>query len=406
MKQLYTILIFMGIVASAAAQTLQSVNPGTGTQGTQSLLVEITGSNLSFNQGTSTQVIFSNQTTGFEIPGYYFSSTGSSAVYSTIDIPYSADTGLYDLYIKDDVNFLTLNNAFRVLAQAPVTPTMVISPNSGSQNNNVTVSVTGHLTHFTDNVSFYIQLPGSSSFLDGQLIQVTNDSSAQVFFSLFVQPGVYNFYAQDSRDNIVLAVNQFVVNGNIAQIVSASPDSGAANTTLDVNISGLNTNFTSATTTESVWLDKDGFIIYPLQAVAATDLLLTTQFSIPANAPDGWYDIHTLDPIDGELVRHNGFYIYDGVSGLQTVNADIVALQLFPNPAAEQLILMPDMQCEQWVSLSITDMAGQIVTRKRVFVPAGKSQVSLDVSLLAGGIYTVNLSTQRQMLHNRFVVAH
>ena len=406
MKQLYTILIFMGIVASAAAQTLQSVNPGTGTQGTQSLLVEITGSNLSFNQGTSTQVIFSNQTTGFEIPGYYFSSTGSSAVYSTIDIPYSADTGLYDLYIKDDVNFLTLNNAFRVLAQAPVTPTMVISPNSGNQNNNVTVSVTGHLTHFTDNVSFYIQLPGSSSFLDGQLIQVTNDSSAQVFFSLFVQPGVYNFYAQDSRDNIVLAVNQFVVNGNIAQIVSASPDSGAANTTLDVNISGLNTNFTSATTTESVWLDKDGFIIYPLQAVAATDLLLTTQFSIPANAPDGWYDIHTLDPIDGELVRHNGFYIYDGVSGLQTVNADIVALQLFPNPAAEQLILMPDMQCEQWVSLSITDMAGQIVTRKRVFVPAGKSQVSLDVSLLAGGIYTVNLSTQRQMLHNRFVVAH
>jgi len=406
MKQLYTILIFMGIVASAAAQTLQSVNPGTGTQGTQSLLVEITGSNLSFNQGTSTQVIFSNQTTGFEIPGYYFSSTGSSAVYSTIDIPYSADTGLYDLYIKDDVNFLTLNNAFRVLAQAPVTPTMVISPNSGSQNNNVTVSVTGHLTHFTDNVSFYIQLPGSSSFLDGQLIQVTNDLSAQVFFSLFVQPGVYNFYAQDSRDNIVLAVNQFVVNGNIAQIVSASPDSGAANTTLDVNISGLNTNFTSATTTESVWLDKDGFIIYPLQAVAATDLLLTTQFSIPANAPDGWYDIHTLDPIDGELVRHNGFYIYDGVSGLQTVNADIVALQLFPNPAAEQLILMPDMQCEQWVSLSITDMAGQIVTRKRVFVPAGKSQVSLDVSLLAGGIYTVNLSTQRQMLHNRFVVAH
>ena len=396
----------MGIVASAAAQTLQSVNPGTGTQGTQSLLVEITGSNLSFNQGTSTQVIFSNQTTGFEIPGYYFSSTGSSAVYSTIDIPYSADTGLYDLYIKDDVNFLTLNNAFRVLAQAPVTPTMVISPNSGNQNNNVTVSVTGHLTHFTDNVSFYIQLPGSSSFLDGQLIQVTNDSSAQVFFSLFVQPGVYNFYAQDSRDNIVLAVNQFVVNGNIAQIVSASPDSGAANTTLDVNISGLNTNFTSATTTESVWLDKDGFIIYPLQAVAATDLLLTTQFSIPANAPDGWYDIHTLDPIDGELVRHNGFYIYDGVSGLQTVNADIVALQLFPNPAAEQLILMPDMQCEQWVSLSITDMAGQIVTRKRVFVPAGKSQVSLDVSLLAGGIYTVNLSTQRQMLHNRFVVAH
>ncbi len=409
MKQVYILLLFIASVLSAGAQTLNAVNPGSGTQGEQALSLQISGSALNFTQGTSTQVIFSNSATGYEIYGYSFFSPGVSAAYANIDIDFAADTGLYDLTIKDDVNQLTLNDAFRVLPQLPATPTMSISPSSAATNTVPAVTVTGHLTHFLSNATFYIQLPGHANFVVGQVLQILNDSSAQVSFTLnafFVYPGVYNFYVQDSRDNQVLSTNQFTVTGPLPQIVSAVPDSAAANTTLDINITGLNTDFSSATNTDLLWLDKNGFIIFPVQTSAIQGNFIFSQFTIPANAPNGYYDIHTYDPVDGELVKPNGFYIYNGVSGIADVNADMMSVQVFPNPSINNINVAVNMESEQWVSISVSDIAGQIIMSKRVLLIAGKSNTDIDVSLFANGVYTINLNSAKRQLHTQFAVVH
>ena len=407
MKHLYTILMLAGIITGAGAQSLQSVNPNSATIGTMTFQVEISGSNLNFNQGTNTQVIFSSKASGYEIYGYNFSSSSSSA-FTTIDIAFPADTGLYDLTINNDNNTLVLNNAFTVHAELPATPTMSISPNSGSFNGTTTVTVSGHLTHFTDNAFFYIELPGQANYLGGQVLQITDDSTATVSFSPFggLVPGPYNFYVEDNFDNVVLSVNQFVIQGSFPQIVSANPDSAAANQDLQVSISGVNTNFTSATSTDAVWLDKDGFIIFPLTSYISSDNFIVNEFGIPANAPDGYYDVHTFDYYDGELVKKNGFYIYGGVNSIEAVKADIISLQLFPNPATGQVTLVPNLLQEQWVNVSISDITGQVITTKRVFMAAGKSEYAIDVSLFASGMYIVNLNAGGQQLRNQFVVAH
>ncbi len=406
MKQLYIILMLAGLMASAGAQTLQSVSPNNSTIGTMALQVEIGGSNFNFNQGTSTQVIFSSQASGYEIYGYYFSSSSSTAAYTTIDIDYTADTGPYDLTINDGNSILTLNNAFTVMAEKPSTPTMSISPATASLNTSVEVQVNGHLTHFlTGNASFYIQVPGYGNSFSGQVQQILNDSIAIVDFNLFgnLVPGAYNFYAQDSHDNLVLSLNQFTITGSAPIITSADPDSAAADSSLQVIISGAFTNFSSATSTEIVWLDKDGFIIFPATPIVlgSTDIC---QFAIPANAPDGWYDIHTFDYLDGALVKKAGFYIYGGVSGIAQVSNDVASLKLFPNPATDNVILIPDLDHDQWVTLTVTNIAGQVINRKRVLIPVGKAQCSLDVSQFAAGLYTVNLDAGDKQLRSQFVV--
>ena len=410
MKQLYVFLILMGMVAGAAAQALQSVTPNSGTRGMQTLAVQISGSNLDFSQGSNTQaqVIFSNQSTGYEILGYNFFASGSSSVSAYIDIPFDADLGIYDLNIDYySAGPVSLSNAFSVLAQVNSTPAVTISPASGTEGTTVSVTVVGHLTYFTQGAGFYIQLPGGyNTYVSGMSPTVFNDSSAQVSFVLSTPPGVYNFYEYDNVNGQVEAIGQFTVLGQPAQIVAATPDSAEANApALEVSISGLNTVFSSASNTESLWLDKNGFIIYPEAfPVPVSDNVMTAQFVIPANAPDGWYDIHTYDYYDGKLVKKNGFYIYGGVSRIVSVNSDIVALKLFPNPATTQVTLMPDMQQDEWVTLTITAATGQVITRKRVLIPAGKSQYSIDVSLFASGIYTISLEGTAQQIHSKFVV--
>jgi hypothetical protein len=406
MKQFCIFLFLVAMVAVAKCQTLQSVSPDDGTRGTQFLQLVISGSDLDFNQGTATQVILSHHITGFEIYGYNFSSGGASLLYTDIDIPYNADTGLYDLNIEDTQNHISLAKSFEVLAQSPAMPTMNISPDAGTINTSVSVSVSGHLTHFTDNVSFYLQLPGGGNFIPFATALVSNDSEATArFFLLGLAPGVYNFYAQDARDNLVLSTNQFTVEGLFPQLVSATPDSSEADTTLEVNISGLNTNFTSATNTQILWLDHDGFIIYPVTATASDNTLILSQFTIPPDAVDGYYDVHTFDFLDGELALSNGFYIYGGVLEADPLNANTAGLHIFPNPAADHVTVALNLQQAQWGTFSVFNTSGQMVARKRVFTDAGKSDYNLDVSMFDEGFYILSYTGGEQELHAQFIIA-
>jgi hypothetical protein len=224
--------------------------------------------------------------------------------------------------------------------------------------------------------------------------------------------GLYNLTINYSFGTLVLnSAFTVLAPANAPQIIRATPDSSMRNVTLDVNISGLYTHFTSGTSTHIAWLVQSGVhantdTIYPNSAAALNDTLIVGQFTIPSSAPLGYYDVHTLDLIDGELVKTAGFLVYDTTLAISAIGGNITGIEIFPNPASNLLTLTIEENQEQWSTLSVFNASGIVCTRKRIFIPSGHSTQQIDLSSFSNGVYIINLFDGTQQVSRPLVVVH
>jgi len=115
------------------------------------------------------------------------------------------------------------------------------------------------------------------------------------------------------------------------QLQSIVPSSGSQGQTLNVTISGINTNFTQATPT--VWFSQGtSTIIYASSNNVVSNTLLISNFNIPSNALLGNYNVNVFNSVNGFLSINNGFQITPNINIPSIIN-------ISPNSALQGQIL-------------------------------------------------------------------
>jgi len=106
----------------------------------------------------------------------------------------------------------------------------------------------------------------------------------------------------------------------------------------------------------------------------------------------------------------NNLYIddinIDVTAGVDELQQNISGIQVYPNPATEQVNLLFDLAGAETLSVSITDMLGKTVYQSnRQQYAEGKNQVSINTANLAPGMYRVSLHNSWSHMGQLLVVS-
>jgi hypothetical protein len=290
------------------AQNLISIFPSTGSQG-QVLSIAIIGNNTNFTQASNTIGFNFSPSTVLATNVVAHTNTYLTA---TLSIPSNTPAGLYNLFVNNNINStMILYQGFQVIAGASGSITS-LAPTQGIAGQTLNVTITGNNTHFTqatNTIDFYFS---SGTFTGTKPNYFTVNSNTSITANLTIPSntpvGVYNMSVQNSINGMMYLYNEFYVTGAASpSIGTLMPSQGLAGQTLNVTISGNNTNFTQASNTVSFY-----FLSTPTLANSVTvnnNNSLTANVTIPAGTAKGFYWVSIFNAIDGFLNKNNAFYV-------------------------------------------------------------------------------------------------
>ena len=203
-----------------------------------------------------------------------------------------------------------------------------VSPNSGAQATRaLAVTISGSGTNFGQATSTNVYFTqGSSTYLPGYNTVVNNASTITTYIDIpaSTPTGVYSMSIYEGSSSIAsygLTSAFTVLAGLIPQISYVDTNYSALGTTLDVIISGTNTNFQSGSNT-SVWFTQGSATIYPNYVNSTSATSVIANITIPSSYPTGFYDVNTWDNIDSYLTLPYGFFVSDSTVGIVSVTGD------------------------------------------------------------------------------------
>ncbi|MBL4587536.1 MAG: hypothetical protein JKX84_10865, partial [Flavobacteriales bacterium] len=316
--------------------SLTSIAPTSGYQG-QILPITITGTNVTFDQGSSTLVDFDltngpttipttvSADTSFNGTDFDFVGTGD------LSIPLAAPTGTYDLNLNDPFNAdFTLPQSFTVLPALPATEAPdLITPIQGEE---LTVSsVQFDWTEPAGAIGYQIQIHPNADFIS-PLIDVGNLTESSFDTDLY-QSNYYWRVRARNLSNVYgpwSSVRDFQIE-DVTYLTDMEPDQGyAGQPGLSVSFSGVNLPFQSGTSTVSdLWLEKNSFQFpfNPGYINAATGGF--GELNIPVSAPVGYYDLfYDFPPLETYSLE-NAFYVTEGNEYTGQIYIDVNQDQIF-----------------------------------------------------------------------------
>ncbi len=204
------------------------------------------------------------------------------------------------------------------------TKSVSISPNIGGKGQTLNVTITGVNTNFdvgTNTISF-IKSGTTTLFL--QATNITNVGPTKLNATLFISAsatlGSYNLVVNNKTDGDVKQQGAFSVITITPTISSISPSTGIRGQTLNVSITGLNTNFNKGTNTVS--FTKSSASTLHVQAVKITNASPTqinATLFISASATLGNYGLSISNAIDGTINLLNCFNVTATSSVLKSI---------------------------------------------------------------------------------------
>jgi len=173
-----------------------------------------------------------------------------------------------------------------------------ISPNSAKAGQTLDVTITGTNTHFTQGSGTFVSFSFGQGSGTVNKITIVNDNtlSANIIVPFNTYKGYYSVYVNNYVDGYLSLYNGFYVDGKPQPILSKiTPSTGNAGQTLDVMITGLNTNFKQGSGT-SVYFYGQGSGTIPVNNVTVIDdVTLIANISISANPINGYYGVYVYD---------------------------------------------------------------------------------------------------------------
>ena len=221
----------VGFTVTPSTATIASVTPNTGNQGDNETQLQVVG--LNTHWGSSTIFSFAN---GISVTNTVVTDETDATI--TISINPLATVGAYNLTATTSGEIATLNNAFVVLAATPVI--LSSGPASGPQQGSMTFTILGQATN-------WLQGTTSVSFGAGITINsVTVTSPTSISASGQISPTAYSGYRTvtvATGTQILTLPNAFLVTSGPATIAALTPATAEQGETLNVEVTGANTNF-------------------------------------------------------------------------------------------------------------------------------------------------------------------
>ncbi len=234
---------------------IAKVSPNSAQQGQQNVSINITGLYTKFLSGALNVTIPGGTLVGSVTPNtntsatavFNFSNTATTEASESVSVSDTADGA-----ITPDANAFTVNAG---------TPSLIsVSPNTQGQGVTQPIVLTGAFTHFT--TSSVITLSGTGVTVG----TITNATSTSITVPFTVTPGAAagtrTVTVTTGAEQVSLG-NSFTVQAGVPNITSITPNIGVPNSTVPVVISGIFTNWTSATTTVTFGTPAQGITVTP-----------------------------------------------------------------------------------------------------------------------------------------------
>lgn len=365
-----------------------SVNPETVTQG-EMLAIEVTGENTDFAQG-SNLVYFSHENVKISVP--FFNFTVNSPTSMTIMHPFNVDypVGFYDLNIIHTGSGITLtkNNAIYLNPDLSLALIDSIAPKTARQGDHITITVYGTNTNFDKvGATNSVYLRNGYAQITAKTVNPINSKTieAQFEFTYGQSIGLYTLYVHNGLDGTFASTNAFglLPGSNVPAIFSVTPDTLNAGQTLDIEVTGVNVDFTQGS--NSVSLKQENTVIYMNSCVVNSPTTLSVNFTLRNDIPAGDYklsirnsSIDVLLLADQTMIKEKAFYMKSRtIVGLNVMRDD--KTYFYPNPVNDFLYLDRNYELVQ-----LFDMKGRKILE-------AKHEDILNVSLLPKGMYLIKL---------------
>ena len=233
------------------AQLLSST-PDTISAG-QTLPIDISGTGLNFLQGSSASAFFQNTSTGQVLHPSSYNSISTDSINANLSIPSNFPcSGFYNVCASYGSGCITcLPNALYINGTNIPPQINSVSPGSTSGGQLLTVSISGTNTNFLQGSNLFFQLY-NNSFGSTNAFTYNPSSSTQTTASFFMPNicGSYDLFiygADPCSPNPVIYNNAVTVTSTLnPQISAISPNSGATQQTLTLNLTGLEIDFTQS----------------------------------------------------------------------------------------------------------------------------------------------------------------
>ncbi|MFT4661186.1 MAG: hypothetical protein ACI8XB_001458 [Patiriisocius sp.] len=110
---------------------------------------------------------------------------------------------------------------------------------------------------------------------------------------------------------------------------------------------------------------------------------------------------------DGQGANNSGFTINvidNDINGVEEFNDDFYGLNVYPNPAIEEINLQYDLKESADVSIKVYSLTGQLLVDYRKDQNSGSNLVTLPVLNLSSGMYILEVSANNSIKQERFNV--
>ncbi len=115
--------------------------------------------------------------------------------------------------------------------------------------------------------------------------------------------------------------------------------------------------------------------------------------------PPGWYDFH-FGNWNENLVLTNAFHIDNPTVGIQEVEKS--TMNIYPNPCTGKATLALNNNSGESPEVFVTNLEEQLV--KRFKAKAFESEITLDLSGQAKGIYFVKIASEKGVSVQKLII--
>ena len=188
---------------------------------------------------------------------------------------------------------------------------------------------------------------------------------------------------------IILSLLPFVsLFSQTMTITAVTPDTVVQGQTLQVAVTGQQTDFAQGSTTS--WLERDGVKIIPTNRSVQNATLINSDYNIPSNAAVGYWDVLVTDWHWGLIGLGNGIFIDAFVGVNHSGPAIRESITLYPNPAVDHFQLRYALPNKSQVRILMRDIRGHLIQTLYAGAQApGEYEFRVDVAdlQLPSGIF-------------------
>jgi len=201
-----------------------------------------------------------------------------------------------------------------------------VVPDSATQCQKLTISVTGENTNFHQGTSF-ISLYNQSVTINATNSTVVNPTEIEgVFFFNPNQPlGSYDVSVNNGAWGDIILTDGFTLHPplNYPQLISLTPDTAYKGGSVVINIVGEHTHFDAEGIYNSVWFQSSsGDHIYGTSVTATDSLHMHANLAISTLMDSDIYTLHINNSLDGEIELTDALVVMENGQNPEIVSVD------------------------------------------------------------------------------------